>query len=44
MQLHVTTQNANLSVFIISVSVRLLKGNGIAKIAWKGKRKRTIFS
>ena len=39
--MHVTTQNANLSGFIVPVLTLLgqLKGNGIAKIARKGKIK-----
>ena len=39
--MHVTTQYANLNGFIIPVLtlVRQLKGNGIAKIASKGKIK-----
>ena len=37
--LHVKTENANLCGFIVPVSLRKLKGNGIAKIVRKGKIK-----
>lgn len=37
--MYVKTENANLCGFIVPVSLRKLKGNGIAKIVRKGKIK-----